>query len=83
MDDRQCDIAQVKSKLRAWSSQTFFNWLRSKQSSDWQRIRHSTSRLDDDKLTDSEFKERLFDYEILWLRAIADYKYFLRNGGGE
>lgn len=79
--ERRAKISAVKERLKPWSDAGLFEWVKSHQEAEWARIRFLTSSLE--SVSDYDFDLILKDFEILWLKAIADYLFFLRNGGGK
>lgn len=70
-------LRKFKERFAAWSSPEFFEWVKTHDSQKWASIRSNLTALKNEHLADEEFELALKVFEILWIKAIYDYKCFL------
>ena len=76
-DFREEALRQRKERFRPWSSPEFFEWVKTNDSQRWASIRSNKTALENERLDDDGYKRALKVFEILWIKAIYDYKCFL------
>lgn len=76
---REGQVKDMKENFKPWICQEFMVWCRYGQGPRWPNLQANKKLLEAPESTEEVFEKALIDFEILWLRAVADYKYDLRK----